>query len=536
MGLSYGAVRDWRPEELDTAYQQLNRQIETLTYLNDDLTAAAIPQGWTGKAARTADKAHSKLVDRMECIVAEVAAVKRTVGEAAEAVRGIQNSIGLTDHLASSNGYRIGGDGSVVDLGHTPPSPDRDRMKSELKARVKQTLTRAEDVDDQLADIMRKADRDRIGSRGANSLTEAASAGTDQGGVDLLKPPKNGTPAANSGWWMSLSPKEQGTVLANHPEWIGNRDGIPAGVRDQANRARLDKIEADLHERYEKAREDYRNRNPLLRGWLDGVGELDELKGKLDSIKAVRKAIEPGGTQLLLVDPSGEMLKAAVADGDVDNAKHVAVFTGGLNTTVDGELVKYGERMHDLKGEAQQHAGYDVATVTWIGYEAPQLGTGPVSEMAEDLFGGNAVWRTDSAKEGGEALADFVNGIDTSRPEDPHITAMGHSYGSLTTSYAVRHDTGVDDVIFFGSPGLGTMDVHDFKVPDGHAYMVESRCDDVADYGWFKGDPSDIKGLKELEPGAIHGHSEYLTRGSESLRNMGAVVAGAPEAATGARR
>lgn len=536
MGLTYGAVRQWRHGELEAVFQQLTRQIETLIQLNDDLSVAANPAGWTGKAAGSAGKAHRKLVDRMERIVAGVAAVKRTVGDAAEAVEGIHTGIAKTDWLAADSGYRIGDDGSVADLGTMPASPDRERMKAELKARVKETLRRAGQVDDRLAKIMREADRDRVDNRDADSLAQAAAVGEGQGGVDILKPPKNGSPAANAGWWAGLTEDERKQVLRKHPEWIGNRDGIPAEYRDKANRARLGELEDTLRERYDKLRRDLTDNNPFNGPVFGGAAELDELRDKLDSIDAIRRAIAADDRKLLMVDTSGDMVKAAVADGDIDNAKHIGVFTGGVNTTVDGELVKYSKQMDALQAEARRFTGEEVATVTWLGYEAPQHAN-PLKDplqAAQDILGDRSALSPDSARKGGKDLAEFLNGLDTSRDTDAHVTAMGHSYGSLTTSYAVQRGTGVDDVIFFGSPGIGTHDVRDLRVPD--AFLVEADGDWIADTQAFGPDPASMKDMKHLDSGDIRGHSDYLDSGSQSLRNMGAVVAGAEQHAGYSKR
>ena len=72
--------------------------------------------------------------------------------------------------------------------------------------------------------------------------------------------------------------------------------------------------------------------------------------------------------------------------------------------------------------------------------------------------------RTPPAR-GGADLARFYEGIDASRRADPHLTALGHSYGSLTTGYALQQAHGVDDAVLFGSPGLGTDHVDDLHVP-----------------------------------------------------------------------
>ena len=84
--------------------------------------------------------------------------------------------------------------------------------------------------------------------------------------------------------------------------------------------------------------------------------------------------------------------------------------------------------------------------------------------------------------------------------EDPHLTALGHSYGSLTTGYALQHDgTGIDDAVLFGSPGAGTWERDDLHVPDGHLFVAEADDDPVADFGGtapFGRDPSHMVGSR----------------------------------------
>ena len=90
--------------------------------------------------------------------------------------------------------------------------------------------------------------------------------------------------------------------------------------------------------------------------------------------------------------------------------------------------------------------GGTVATVSWLGYDAPQ--------MNEVTDWPRSVTMPNLARTGGDDLAAFYEGINASRTDDPHLTALGHSYGSLTTGYALQHDgTGVDDAVLFGSPG-----------------------------------------------------------------------------------
>ena len=101
------------------------------------------------------------------------------------------------------------------------------------------------------------------------------------------------------------------------------------------------------------------------------------------------------------------------------------------------------------------------------------------------------------AQTGGDKLASFLDGIDASRTDDPHLTAVGHSYGSLTTGLALQEGTGVDDAVFMGSPGIGTDNLGDLQI-SGDAYTIASGGDAVAALGRFDGDPREIAGVHDL--------------------------------------
>ena len=123
---------------------------------------------------------------------------------------------------------------------------------------------------------------------------------------------------------------------------------------------------------------------------------------------------------------------------------------------------------------------------------------------------------------------------------DPHLTALGHSYGSLTTAYALQQAHGVDDAVLFGSPGIGTDHVGDLHVPPGHTGVVEAAWDPVADLGWFGDDPNRLDGVTGLSarPATLPDgtatagsvlHAQYLTPGTTSQFNIAATVAGLPD-------
>ena len=234
---------------------------------------------------------------------------------------------------------------------------------------------------------------------------------------------------------------------------------------------------------------------------------------------------------------SGSQLHAAVAVGDVDTADHVSVFTPGFTTTVKDSLGGIDTDMAAPQdpGRAEPRPGRPVdavATVSWLGYDAPQ--------WDGVVFPSQSVASDDLARKGGDDLAQFYSGINAARDVDPHLTALGHSYGSTTTGFALQHDgTGVDDAVVFGSPGLGTDERDDLHVPDGHLFRVEARRDPVADLAAFGLDPTWLDGVdglsaEESDIDGQHfeesiGHSEYFHDGSTSQYNLAVTVAGQPE-------
>ncbi len=67
-------------------------------------------------------------------------------------------------------------------------------------------------------------------------------------------------------------------------------------------------------------------------------------------------------------------MKAAVAQGDVDNAKHIATQVPGIGTTVEGGLDTNLRDTGNFRRAAAEQGQYplkDVATVAWLGYDAP---------------------------------------------------------------------------------------------------------------------------------------------------------------------
>lgn len=335
--------------------------------------------------------------------------------------------------------------------------------------------------------------------------------------------PDSGDPVVVAAWWRKLGPLGQLAAATLDPEVVGNLDGVQGWGRDLANRTQLD-------------------------GWLQQIANGEVPPGMTDDAVASLKAIQdvlsqPGPRQLLGLDPySGERTHAIVAIGNVDTADNIGVFTPGLKTNVPDKLGSYDADMMNLYQQsnamlAQHGINGTVATVSYLGYDAPQVDS---SLLDLGAFGGQAdsVTSSDLARQGGDSLAAFYQGINASRGDDVHLTALGHSYGSTTTGYALQHDgVGVDDAVLFGSPGPGTD--HRSDLHADNVYLIENDDDIVADLGQFGGDPSFIDGITHLEShtadldGAEYqgstGHGSYLDNGTTAQHNMAAVLTGIDE-------
>jgi len=363
-------------------------------------------------------------------------------------------------------------------------------------------------------------------------------------GPPLMAPPLRGSPGDNAAWWKALSPQQQRLVLDEHPEWIGNRDGVDFTARDQANRtlrnidrgrlvAERVRLEAGLAD------------NPFGGAFTNDDAALDHVKDKLAALAAIGSTLaKTGNRQLLVLDMSAERAQAAIARGNVDTANDVAVFIPGLSANVTDGLTFYDDTMGQLQRRAEvesNRAGPTLqataAVVTWIGYQAPQLGW--------ELIGDNSVADDHAARRGAALLVPFLQGIGSARGHDVHLTLLGHSYGSTLAGLALRQNTGVDDVVFFGSPGIGTSHLQDLRLDGGHAYYIEARQDAVGDLGYFGVDPSHLAGIEHASAKAstvvdpvtgqirqlkeVVGHSSYLDDDSTSQYNMSVVVGGVPD-------
>lgn len=266
--------------------------------------------------------------------------------------------------------------------------------------------------------------------------------------------PLDATPAGRKAWWDGLTQDQRDRYLAVSPDRIGNLDGIPAATRDTANRENLRD----------------------LMGKLEGQDDAKS-KEQLAGLREIDRQLKENGKQppmfLLGIGDEGNG-RAIVSYGNPDTSKNVSAYVPGLNTSLDEEFAKNDlKRARDTAIGAQ---GYDrsSAAIVWLGYDAPQ---------SPDGLGSLAVMGDGRAVKGGAAYSDFMGGIAaTNQNKDPHLTAIGHSYGSRTVGAATQRPggiPGVDDIVLVGSPGVGVDHAVDLGVGAGHVFVGAAANDPV---------------------------------------------------------
>lgn len=262
--VTWDEVIRWSPEPLAQLVGVLNARYNTLIGCADELRATAMPEGWSGPAANAAATKANQLSDAAEELAAEGAMLRRAAGDVSDAITGVLNGVHEVQSLAAAHEFHIGDDGAIT--GGPPPvctagDPDgsvaaaaNQRIVAELRDRIQEVLRSAEDVDNDFCAVL-----DRILSNhaidpgnGHTDLAAAGNSGAALGSLSIPPPPAgDGSPADNAAWWATLSQNQKNVPIHDHPELVGNRDGVEALARSQANLAMVPKLRAQLQQQYD---------------------------------------------------------------------------------------------------------------------------------------------------------------------------------------------------------------------------------------------------------------------------------------------
>ncbi|MDH6141193.1 hypothetical protein P3T35_003210 [Kitasatospora sp. GP30] len=438
---------------------------------------------------------------------------------------------------------------------------DAQAKATEIGSRITQALDEAAQADQLISSRLKHFNDNATSGTGLDSATAGADQQTENNRENI---PQQGTdPNKVKAWWNGLTPAEQQDLINNHPQDIGNLDGIPSASRDQANRIGLTRIQSDLQAKIAAlgpeppmfdglvsggfpiqtgAYTEWKQKHDALQGQLDQYNHIQDRLTADDQAYAKDPSSHPRD-YLLGISTQGQG-RAILSFGNPDTAKNVSAYVPGVTTTLDSlrpmdPSQTPGENEADnalsvWTAADRRPGGHPTASIVWLNYDPPSSLTGGMDTGAADA--------------GAPTYAKFLTGIrDTHQGAPPHVTSIGDSYGSYVATESAKlaaDQPGTysppDDLVLTGSPGVPVAKASDLHM-NGHVWVGTSPLDPV--HLITSGTPAGLGPADPADPswggnnftvanGTIGGlggdnHTAYLTqRGGPSLPNIANIVTG----------
>ena len=501
MALTLGDIDEWDPSAVREVSTALRTRGASAVDVKAGLAKLQLIATWQGSGNDAARASLDALSAYLAAHGEEMAKVSAATADSANDADLVKSSWQGIKSDAQHEGFAIdGATGEVTPLNNAMVGdPIHALQQADLEVRIRELLAKANEVD---ADLARA-----ITSAGGDAAT-AGQPETRPDVIDALNKPLPTDPDEFHDLWKKLTAEEKESLFQRDHS-IGNRDGMPVVDRDYFNRQNL----ADELGRAQQARDQVdalKNQHP---DWAAGhepnihspgnfahnKAVYEAWKQKYDSavagaehlpdLQAVDKQVglDPNRKLMLMDTRGGERVHAAIAIGNPDTADHVSVTAGGLNTNVHDSIGSMTTEATNLQRESLRQLslspGHDlesVATIAYLGYDAPQVPGW--DDKSGSIQGGWQVGHDDVAKAGASDLASFYDGIQASHEGAPaQVTAIGHSYGSLTTGLALQApgDHGITEAIFYGSPGIEATTPQDLHLQNGHVFTMETPDDPI---------------------------------------------------------
>ena len=473
MTLSAADITRWDPGEVRAVAAAAQARAQAALDAADGLGRLPCLTSWGGRAATAAVEAIARTRRDLDAAAGEALLVGQAVRRATERIEALRTELFRLEREAAACGLGVDLAGNRI-IG---VAPGREVAAGMLQTRLNTIVAEANSIDAELASAL-SVDGEPVATLPSPGLAGALPDGS-----------LPGDPAQFHDRWVRLSAAQRDELYRRDPA-IGNHPGMPTGSPGDPG--------SDHYNRRHLATE-------LAAARASGsqhLADLDELDAQL--------AGHPD-RKLMLFDPdSGQRVHAAIAVGDPDTAEHVSVTTPGLNTTVAASMAAMVSEATSLRREALRQlsragrAEQQVAAIAWIGYDTPQVrlpdDPADLPAVARGLY---QVSHDDVAKAGAADLARFFDGIVAARGGAPlNLTAVGHSYGSLTTGLALqqsgRHE--VDAAIFYGSPGIGAATPAQLGLAPGTVFTMATPDDPIR---WVYDGPPIARVLARVIPGTV---------------------------------
>ncbi|BCZ21631.1 alpha/beta hydrolase [Mycobacterium senriense] len=425
--------------------------------------------------------------------------------------------------------------------------------------------------------------RDRYSAVLASALGTLRADGADpaeiQGVDELSIPLPDSDPGRVTRWWDSSSAEQKRLLIDQHPDELGNLNGIPADVRDSVNQAAMND---DLRRVEDVARQrglvpaalrdsalNNRDADVFTRPGDYGLCATDitRYQNAVKTNDFLERDEGHDGLPVMLwaYDPLAFNGKgrAAVAIGNPDKARNTAVIVPGTNSSVRAGWMSDGtdDAINLYQQAARADPQHSTAVLAWMGYDAPEFASRWQQAVTDpsNLEQVGTPWR---ARQAGALLAADVNGLAATHGASTprHVTVLGHSYGSTTVADAFANSgMRANDAVLTGCPGTDlASNAADFHLDGGRLYVGAASTDAISWIGESGGGlPNGLNATLDRPLGPLAGlgadpahagfgavrfraevagshsvmpwftdHSHYYDVGSEALRNMTEIVTG----------
>lgn len=574
MSVEWSQVQTWTSSSLSaysgTVSSKRDRVLQQVASIQKNISGFQ-GQGNTAEALRTAmGTAHTAL----STLADDLAEVCDALDAAVPNIEQVESAVKTALEVAQSCQCTISDSGvPVCHYSGTDAETYRNAAVASVAMQVSNVMALASYADESLNRALGK-----VGTPGSTS--SASGQGTHKLSKTEQERFKNMSPEERADYWSKQSYEQKQYLCDHYPEMVGNADGVEGWARDRANRINLREKRLATEKQIETLKKAIDDPKQAVYVTLNRQ-KLEKAEEALKSYKVISSSIGNGISledyqhgktgkpiSLLTLQDDGRRVKAAVAQGDVDNAAHIGTFVPGIGTTVNGSLKDYIRQTENLRQAAADQGNLalkDVATVAWLGYDAP--GDAKFENLSD-------ITSPKLAQAGSDRLAGFLNGMQASREHgagDAHMTLVGHSYGSTTSGMAATkvHDGVIDDLVLCGSPGMGTYNASDLHVAEGHRWVsgvpngdsvqgmgsilpgstirwghlgtnpmydktFAHLSNDATGYANYNHNapPSDSHLWAALNLAGLHyplnfdNHSVYLEDGTETVQDFGRVVAG----------
>ncbi|MDH6194384.1 pimeloyl-ACP methyl ester carboxylesterase/uncharacterized protein YukE [Mycobacterium frederiksbergense] len=557
MTVTVAQVEASRPEaltqsagDLSQAAAGLQTQIE-----RQQATIDSLRSQWSGTASSAAIASAEHNLRRMQEMHSAMTQAQSVLAAGGTQLTEMRSQIVHTVAQLQNQGWQVSPDGTVsIRPGSALAmfamlSPANAMMLRLLamknSAALKAMLAQFDATDQQVSERLR-ASASALGGGGTASGPGGPLAG--KGSDDEPAIPNSKDPNEVKKWWDSLSQEQRDKLLREHPDKLGNLNGVPVEARNQANR---DVMHQDINRVSDAARA-HNVSEDEVKAHPDKYGLSTNDINRYNNAKRVEEGIRHNAKQTKLRDEDmylyvyepdglGGEGRAAIAIGNPDTADNTTVVVPGTSHSVKEGWLSSDDAANIYNETKNADHNRTNSVIAWMGYDAPDSLTDP------------QVGQTGLAHAGGQLLAGDVNALEATHQSghDNHMTVIGHSYGSTTVADAAAgYGMHANDVVLVGCPGTDmAKNAGDFHLRDGgHVYVGSASTDPITHLGGIPqahipgtgvtvalgADPAadgfgstrfkaEVPGFN---PKFWEDHSHYFDPGSESLFSISDIASG----------